>query len=124
VVEEESVEEDTSAPSTPVPDSDETIPPIDDSTVFNGDMIRKLRERKGMTLREISDVTRIGVPSLTAVEEERFDDLPNARIYVRGFVRCMAIELALDPEQVSKSYLARWERWFEEQKLKQKPGFM
>lgn len=82
-----------------------------DVTDFTGDALKNVREGLGLSLREISDRTKITVPILSALEEERYDKMPNARVYVRGFVRCLARELSLDMDQVSKSYLPRWERW-------------
>ena len=96
---------------------------MDADTVFTGPLLKQLREARGTTLREISDRTRIGVPSLTAVEDERYADLPNARIYIRGFVRCYAEEIGLDPDRVSTTYLPRWERWAENHLSKHKPQF-
>jgi len=106
-----------------LPARSDELPAIDASTLFTGELLRRYREAKGITLKAISSSTRIGVPSLRAVEEDRFEDLPNARIYVRGFVRCLAQELGLDPDQVSKSYVARWERWLDNPKTKSKGIF-
>ena len=53
-------------------------------------------------------------------EEERFDELPDAKIYIRGFVRCLALELGLDPERVTTSYLVRWDHWYEGQNFPKK----
>ncbi|MEE2901558.1 MAG: helix-turn-helix transcriptional regulator [Myxococcota bacterium] len=88
-------------------------PLIDENTMYTGDVLREYREHKGISLRSISNITRIGVPSLMAVEEERYEDLPNARIYVLGFVRCLAQEIGLDREVAAKSYIARWQSWWD-----------
>lgn len=90
-----------------------TGPLIDENTVYTGDVLREYREHKGITLRSISNTTRIGVPSLMAVEEERYEDLPNARIYVLGFVRCLAQEIGLDREVAAQSYISRWQSWWD-----------
>jgi len=90
------------------------MPTIDESTVYTGDILRQVREHRGITLRTISNITRIGVPSLMAVEEERYEDLPNARIYVLGFVRCLSHEIGLDREVAAKSYIGRWQAWWDE----------
>jgi cytoskeletal protein RodZ len=63
-------------------------------------------------MKELSQRTRISVASLAALEEERYEALPNARVYVRGFVRCLATEIGLDRDQVSRTYVPRWESWF------------
>ena len=104
--------------STPGPETEASaqtipMPALDESTVYNGDILRQIREHLGISLKTISSITRIGVPSLMAVEEERFEDLPNARIYVLGFVRCLAKEIGLDSEIASKSYITRWQHWWD-----------
>lgn len=84
-------------------------------TIFTGQLLRQVRENQRLTLKEISERTKISVASLAALEEERYEDLPNARVYVRGFVRCLAAEIGLDRDLVSRTYVPRWEAWFYEQ---------
>jgi hypothetical protein len=79
---------------------------------FTGETIRRMREQKGLTLKEIAEKTKISVAVLQALEDERYEDMPSARVYVRGFVRCLAEEIGLDKDQVSQGYVPRWERWF------------
>jgi hypothetical protein len=88
--------------------------PKDENGSYTGDRIRKSREQKGLTLKEIAEKTKISVAVLQALEDERYEDMPSARVYVRGFVRCLAEEIGLDKDQVSQSYVPRWERWFED----------
>lgn len=78
---------------------------------YSGAKLRSVREAKGLTIVDISSMTKISKAVLQALEEERYADMPNARVYVRGFVRCVARELDLDLDAVSKSYLPGWERW-------------
>lgn len=85
------------------------------SEAFSGARLKKIREDKGLTIAELSSRTKISKAVLQALEEERYANMPNARVYVRGFVRCVARELELDLDAVSKSYLPAWERWFSEQ---------
>lgn len=84
---------------------------------YTGALLREIREARGLSISEISDRTRISRTVLLALEEERYEDIPNARVYVRGFVRCVARELELDMDEVSRSYVPRWERWFATQSL-------
>ena len=88
---------------------------VSDDTIFTGDLLKQIREQQKITLKEISDRTRISVSTLAALEAERFEDLPNARVYVRGFVRCLAAEIGLDKDHVSRTYVPRWEHWFSDQ---------
>lgn len=86
------------------------LPP---GTEVTGDLLRQLREQRGVSLKEIEEVTRVRALSLAAVEAEKFDDLPDVKIYIRGFVQALARAIGLDVELASASYLARWERWRE-----------
>ena len=92
-------------------DEPESAPEVE----YTGAYLRQLRDARGLSINELSERTRISRTVLLALEEERWDDMPNARVYVRGFVRCVARELGLDMDEVSKSYVPRWERWFQDQ---------
>ncbi|MBK8014925.1 MAG: helix-turn-helix domain-containing protein [Deltaproteobacteria bacterium] len=81
------------------------------ATAMSGAKLRQTRESRGITLKEVAERTKINVAILAALEEERFDDMPNARVYVRGFVRCLAKEIGLDEDIVTRSYIPRWESW-------------
>jgi cytoskeleton protein RodZ len=78
---------------------------------WDGAALRSARERNGLSVEELSARTKINIAILRALEEERFEDAPKARVYVRGFVRCMAEEIGADPDEVVKSYVPRWEIW-------------
>jgi hypothetical protein len=84
---------------------------LEGNTVYTGSVLKQVRESQRITLKEISERTRISVGCLSALEDERYEDLPNARVYVRGFVRCLASEIGLDRDQVSRTYVPRWEAW-------------
>jgi flagellar biosynthesis protein FlhG len=75
-------------------------------TEFTGDLLRKVRESQGIELADIANSTKITVPHLAAIEEERYDELP-AQVYVRGFVQQIARHLKIDPAQVVKTYMRR-----------------
>jgi flagellar biosynthesis protein FlhG len=79
---------------------------IGPETDFSGALLRKVRESQGIELGEISARTKIGRTHLSALEEERFGDLP-APVYVRGFLSEVAKYLRLDPAQVQRTYLRR-----------------
>lgn len=84
------------------PDAD-----IDEETnEFDGSALRRARMRRGVELDQISDVTKVTVKYLQAIEEEAFDRLP-ASVYVRGFVTAYARAIGLDARRVSTSYMKR-----------------
>lgn len=69
-----------------------------------GPWLRRQREARGVSLREISDSTRISLRYLEALEEGRFDVLP-APVFARGFLREYARVVGLDPDEVVNAFL-------------------
>jgi cytoskeleton protein RodZ len=70
-----------------------------------GQKLRSERERRGVTLDDISLSTKIGTRLLRALEDEHFDQLPGG-IFNKGFVRAYARHLGMDEDQVISDYLA------------------
>src|ERR1700751_4564209 len=70
-----------------------------------GDTFRKAREKKELTLDDVSNVTKISARMLQAIEEENFDQLPGG-VFNRGFIRAYAKHLGLDSEEAVNDYLA------------------
>jgi cytoskeletal protein RodZ len=68
-----------------------------------GEYLRDHRERRGMSVAELSRVTRIPMASLEAIEESRFDELPG-EVFVRGFLRAYAQAVSLLPADVLARY--------------------
>ncbi len=68
-----------------------------------GEELRRLREDKGLSLREISDATHIGSRFLQAIESGNYSILPGG-IFNRGFVRSYARCVGLDEEQALVLY--------------------
>jgi flagellar biosynthesis protein FlhG len=75
-------------------------------TEFSGGLLRRIRESRGIDLKEIATRTKVGHVHLAAIEEESFDELPPL-VYVRGFLVEIAKFLKLDPSQVARTYLRR-----------------
>ena len=69
-----------------------------------GGWLRRQRELRQVSLREIADVTKISIRYLEALEEDRFDVLP-APVFARGFLREYARYVGLDPDEVVNTYL-------------------
>jgi len=75
-------------------------------TEFTGALLRRVRESRGIDIREIAIKTKISAAHLEAIEEEAFDQLPPL-VYVRGFIVELAKFLRLDHAQVARTYLRR-----------------
>lgn len=69
-----------------------------------GDKFRKAREKKELSLDDVSNVTKISARMLRAIEEEHFDDLPGG-VFNKGFIRAYAKHLGLDAEEAVSDYL-------------------
>lgn len=70
-----------------------------------GHSLKVVRERRGLTLAEVSARLRIRRPYLEAIESGAFGELPGA-VYISGFLRQYAEFLGLEAEQVLKNYQA------------------
>jgi flagellar biosynthesis protein FlhG len=74
--------------------------------VLTGADLRKIREARGISLRHIAAVTKIGRRFLEYVEEDRFDFLP-APVYLRGFVQEYARIVGIDGRRAAEAYMKR-----------------
>ncbi len=70
-----------------------------------GDKFRKAREKKELSLDDVSNVTKISSRMLQAIEEEHFDQLPGG-VFNKGFIRAYAKHLGLNSEDAVTDYLA------------------
>jgi cytoskeletal protein RodZ len=69
-----------------------------------GDKFRKAREKKGISLDDASNVTKIGSRMLQAIEEEHFDLLPGG-VFNKGFIRAYAKHLGINDQEAVTEYL-------------------
>lgn len=69
-----------------------------------GENLRRERELRGVSLREIADATKISVRFLKALEEDRVDLLPGG-LFPKAFVRQYARYLGLDAERYVAEFL-------------------
>jgi len=70
-----------------------------------GDKLRRERELRGISLREIAEGTKISVRFLQALEEDRVDVLPGG-IFPRAFVKQYALFLGLDADKAVGDFVA------------------
>ena len=62
-----------------------------------GEALRSTRERRGLSIDQVAQDTRISPRFLEALEAEQFNELP-APVYVRGFLRSYANYLKIEPQ--------------------------
>ena len=72
-----------------------------------GGMLRAARERRGLSLRQVSNATKIAMMTLEALERNDIARLPGG-IFSRGFVRSYALEVGLDPEIVIQAFMGQF----------------
>ena len=72
-----------------------------------GRKLREARERRGISLRQIANATKISVGQLEALERNHISRLPGG-IFSRAFVRSYAIEVGLDPEETIQEFIAQF----------------
>jgi curved DNA-binding protein CbpA len=68
--------------------------------------LKRVREAKGVALKDIAAASKIGRRFLEYIEADRHADLP-APVYLRGFLQEYARAVGLDPQRTAGSYLAR-----------------
>jgi len=68
--------------------------------------LRRLREARGLSLRHIASVTKIGMRYLEYIEEDRFALLP-APVYLRGFLQEYARLVGIDQRRAADAYMSR-----------------
>ncbi len=68
-----------------------------------GERLEEARKRKGLSIREAAEATKIRGDFLVAMENNRFD-IPLPQIYIRGFLKNYARFLKLDPSKILTDY--------------------
>ena len=94
------------SPVLPFPAPAPTDPPTELPAVLTGADLRKLREARGISLRHIATVSKIGLRFLEYVEQDRFALLP-APVYLRGFLVEYARLVGIDPRRAADAYMSR-----------------
>jgi cytoskeletal protein RodZ len=72
-----------------------------------GKKLREARERRGVSLRQIADRTKIAVSVLEGLERNDISRLPGG-IFGRAFVRSFAAEIGLDPEATIQEFIVQF----------------
>lgn len=69
-----------------------------------GETLRRERELRQISLREIAEATKINLRYLDALERDDFRHLPGG-VFNKGFVRAYAQFIGIDPEAMVTAYL-------------------
>ncbi|MGB7217985.1 MAG: RodZ domain-containing protein [Vicinamibacterales bacterium] len=72
-----------------------------------GRTLREARERRGVSLRQIANTTKISVSALEALERNDIAHLPGG-IFSRAFVRSYASEVGVDPDEAVREFMAQF----------------
>ena len=72
-----------------------------------GGRLRDARERRGVSLRQIANATKISISALEALERNDISRLPGG-IFSRAFVRSYAVEVGLDPDATIQEFIAQF----------------
>jgi cytoskeleton protein RodZ len=80
---------------------------LDPAAADFGARLRAARERRGVSLRQIANRTKISVGVLEALERNDLSRMPGG-IFTRAFVRSYAVEVGLDPEKAIREFIARF----------------
>jgi len=74
-----------------------------------GRQLKRAREARGVSLREIATRTKISISALEALERSEFQRLPGG-IFSRAVVRAYATEVGLDPDITVENFLTHASR--------------
>jgi cytoskeletal protein RodZ len=73
-----------------------------------GNSLREARIRRGLSIKDVEDVTKIRSKYLEALEEDDFEVLPGPT-YVKGFLRTYATFLKLNADALVDQYRSQYE---------------
>ncbi|MBL7544706.1 MAG: helix-turn-helix domain-containing protein [Bdellovibrionaceae bacterium] len=77
---------------------------ISDCASWTGDMLKKVREYKNITVEKLSEIIKVNAFYIKAIEAVTPNNLP-APVFVRGYVIQIAKELGLNSKAVADSYM-------------------
>lgn len=86
------------------PQATKLVPDAPPKVSTFGARLQREREKRKITLEDVSVSTKISLRMLRALEEEKFDQLPGG-IFNKGFIRAYARHLGIDEDQAVADYL-------------------
>lgn len=66
--------------------------------------LKSLREAKKITLQQIATKTKIDIKFLIAIDEAKFDILPE--LYIKAFIKEYAFMIDANPDEIAKKFIA------------------
>jgi len=75
-----------------------------------GNVLKQIRERRGISIQEIADRTRINITYLYFIEEDNFRSFP-AEVYLRSYLAQYARILQLDTKVLVEGYMKTYLNW-------------
>ena len=72
-----------------------------------GAQLKKARERRGVSLRQIAESTKISLSVLQGLERDEVTYLPGG-VLGRGYIRSFAAAVKLDPERTVAEFVAQF----------------
>ncbi len=99
----------STAPPINIPTQPQIETNFSDSTLIIGLNLVQIRESKGLTLSDVSRITKIPIRYLKALEEYDSKALP-AKVYIQGFLRNLVQLYRLDPKNTVSSYMEQLEK--------------
>ncbi len=76
----------------------------------SGNTFREMREARGLGFEELSESTQIPTEMLEYIEDENFEQLPDAG-YLRWYITTYAKTLSIDPKECADEYMKRYREW-------------
>jgi cytoskeletal protein RodZ len=73
-----------------------------------GGRLQHAREQRGLTLRDVANVTKISMIALRAIEQNDFARLPGG-LFRRAYIRAFAAEVGLNADALAREYRATFE---------------
>jgi len=107
----------TTVSQAPVETSTPMRAAVGDSQTITGSFLREIREKRSLSIDDVSRITKIPVKFIKAIELEDPKTLP-ARVYLQGFIKNMANLYKLEPLSAAKSYLENVDTKTQETRLR------
>jgi cytoskeletal protein RodZ len=83
------------------------VPTLDSPDADFGGRMRRARESRGVSLRQIADSTKLSMAVLASLERNDVSRLPGG-LFSRAFIRSYASEIGMDPEATVRDFLMQF----------------